>query len=187
MLARFYLLFLLYILFVMALSFKYKKKEVLTRSLTLLLILHVTCFALWQGWIAFAVLIGFLLVMSLSEVLAHSKNQRELFGLASLFLFMAYLYNKQLLEWTVPGFIVISAITFAGRSENIKSSPYLLAFSLAFLVPCSIFLRVLRRVREIVSQLSCESREIDPELVTEIFPKTKSWIFGDMQSSAGAL
>ena len=137
-----------FILLMLGLSLLQKKRETTLRTLTLLVILHVICLAIWQGTLAFSFLIGGLLGLSLYELSAHYQINRSLFSLVSIILFIFSLNhnNSPIIQLTLIWFIVITTLTFMGRREVIKIPSYLFAFSSCFLIPCSIFLIELMKI-----------------------------------------
>lgn len=141
MLLHFYLLSLLFILFFLVIALIQKKRETIIRSLTLLILLHITCLAIWQGTLAFTIFVTVVLVLSLYEISKNYQTNYLLFWLVNLFLFIiAFSSDRQFIELATFWLFVASWLTFKGAQETIKLPSYLFVFSSCFLIPCSVFL-----------------------------------------------
>lgn len=144
MLLHFYLISLLFILLSLGIALVQKKKETTIRSLTLLLLLHITCFVLWRGVLAFSVFIAVVLSLSLYEVARcypTNKINYFLLSLVSLFLLLCGLVNNQsLIELSAVWLMIISLFIFIRDAETIHLPSFLFLFSSGFLIPGSIFL-----------------------------------------------
>jgi phosphatidate cytidylyltransferase len=140
MLINFYLFSLSFILFVLVTALIGKQKDTRVRALTMLVILHIVCFAIWQGSLTFAILVGCMLSLSLYELSKNYQTNRIFLAGISILIFTTLLSNMQLNELAIPGFIVISIITLIGSKEVIQNNSYLFAFTSCFLIPCSISL-----------------------------------------------
>jgi phosphatidate cytidylyltransferase len=141
MLLHFYLTCLLFIFFSLGIALIKKTQELVMRSLTLLMILHITCLAIGQGTLGFTIFISVLFILSLYEVSKHYQTNHLWLALVSIPLFVIGFYsNQQFVELAALWLIPISVLTFTGAKETIQSPSYLFGFSLCFLLPCSIFL-----------------------------------------------
>ncbi len=150
MLLNFYLVSLFFILLIILISLNNKKngtnRETIIRSFTLLVLLHIFCLIIWLGTVAFAIFIGTALLLSGYELSEHYRINKLWFGIVSLFFFAGVFYHHQLIELTIPLFMVISVLTFLGRPKIVQHTLFLWVFSLGFLIPSSIFLIVLMKI-----------------------------------------
>jgi len=150
MLLNFYLVALFFILLIILISLNKKKKvasqETIIRSFTLLVLLHVFCLIIWLGTVAFAIFIGTVLLLSGYELSKHYRINKLWFGVVSLFFFAGVFYHHQLIELTIPLFIVISVLTFLASPTIVQHTLFLWVFSLGFLIPSSIFLIALMNI-----------------------------------------
>jgi len=148
MLLHFYIFCLSLLVLMLGLAVIQKKQETTIRILTLLGILQVICLVIWQGTLAFTLLITGLLALSLYELSAHYQTNRILFGLGSMIFFIVSLYHNELpvIQLALIWFAIISILTFIDRQEKIQNPRYLFAFSSCFLIPCSIFLIELMKI-----------------------------------------
>lgn len=141
MLLHFYLVCLSFILFFLIVALIRQKRETIIRALTLLILLHFTCLAIWQGILAFSLFVITILIFSLYEIAQNYQTNYLLFGLVNLLLLIIGSYaDSDFRELVVFVVIITSWLAFKGDRETIKSPYYLFIFSTCFLIPCSIFL-----------------------------------------------
>lgn len=141
MLLRFYFVCLSFILFFLVLALIQKKKETIIRAITLLVITHITCLAIWQGTVAFTIFTIVVLGLSLYEIAQNYQTNQILFWLLNFcFLLVAYFSNRDFGELAALWVIVASWLALKAEPQTIKRSPYLFVFTSCFLIPCSIFL-----------------------------------------------
>ncbi len=150
MLTLFYCLSLALILTVLGISIFQKKKETIIRSITLVMLLHIICFAIVNGTMSFTILASFIFLFALYEVAknyAINQTLLSLFGISQIMFFVYLLLNSQLIIFTIPLFTCICLVTFLGNSKLIRQPGYLLAFSLFFLIPSANFLVELMEIQ----------------------------------------
>lgn len=142
MLLSFYLLSLSFILPVLVVSLIQKKREKIIRSLTLLVILHILCLAIWQGISSFILFVTSVLCLSVYELSSYYKINCLIGVLINVLVFeiLVFNHNQQMLQWAIVSFFIISVVTFTANKVNIRTILYLFGFSTCFLITCSIFL-----------------------------------------------
>lgn len=142
MLLHFYFFCLFCTLLILVVSLIQKKMETVLRSLTLLALLQVICFAIWQGTLAFTILLSVILVFSLYELSEHYVTNRILLGLSSIIFFIIAINsdNQYPIELNIFSFITVSSIIYFGKPETVKNPSFLFAFSACFLIPALLFL-----------------------------------------------
>lgn len=141
MLTHFYFTSLFFILFFLAFALAKKKKETAIRAITLLVLTHITCLALWQGRLGFSVLITVALILCLYEI--KQKYQVNLFwfwGFNLGFFLLAYFSDHGFGSLTALWVATTALIIFKSSPKTIKHPVYSMVFSTCFLIPCSIFL-----------------------------------------------
>ena len=144
---HFYLVGLVCYLSFLIVSIIQENKEKMMRSITLLFLLHLTLLALYQGVLGWDIFVGCVLIISIYELTQNYEVNKIFWVIASLIIFIVGLYMQtQFIEFAIPGFILMSLITFNSHQESIQKTRYLFAFSLFVLVLCSIFLANLIRI-----------------------------------------
>ena len=87
MLLSFYLFSLAPVLFFLILSIATKQREIVHRSLTLVALLHLFCLILWQGPLAFSLLVAVIFILGVYELSGHYGINRAMILVPSLVTF----------------------------------------------------------------------------------------------------
>ncbi|MEL6931147.1 MAG: hypothetical protein AAFO95_21380, partial [Cyanobacteria bacterium J06600_6] len=118
MLLNFYLASSFFIILSLIISLAKKSKETIVRALVLLLILQIICLSLWQGTLAFTILVAIILTISLYEVAQNYEINYLLFAVFCLGLFIAGLYSD--LQGIEPAVIWLPIIGLTVFKSSIK-------------------------------------------------------------------
>jgi phosphatidate cytidylyltransferase len=140
MLLRFYIAGLLIfgILFLFA-WFKHQK-ELLKRLLTLTLLLHIFCFALYSWEFVFIGLMVILLAVAVFE-LASIYDIFPLFtALATIGISIFLIPHVDILSYIAPFFLLIALATYILNKKIISTSIFFFVFYFTVLIPCALAL-----------------------------------------------
>jgi len=118
-------------------SVAFRHREMVRRSLTLLVLLHLFCLAMWLGALAFTVLIALILSLGLCELSRHVRISRPLFIAPGLAVFLIMLYQSNALIPAFPLFLAIAAITFLCDRHRVRHPVFLVGFALFLLAPAA--------------------------------------------------
>lgn len=147
MLIHFYFVCLSFILFFLTVAFLKKNRETIIRATTLLVLTHITCLALWQGTLWFAIFMTIVFVLGLYEIGRQYQVNLFWFWAFNLVLFaIAYFGERScglpcsFSQLAALWVLAACSITLKSSQQIIQQSAYLMVFSSCFLIPCSIFL-----------------------------------------------
>ncbi|MEM9219070.1 MAG: hypothetical protein AAGD25_32645 [Cyanobacteria bacterium P01_F01_bin.150] len=103
-----------------------ENKEIMKRAFTLLFLLHLTLFAIYQGVLGWDIFVGCALTISIYELTQNYDVNKIVWAIASLIIFIVGLYTQnQFIEFAAPGFIIMSFITFNSSQELVRKKRYL--------------------------------------------------------------
>ena len=142
MLLSFYLFSLAPVLFFLILSIATKQREIVHRSLTLVALLHLFCLILWQGPLAFSLLVAVIFILGVYELSGHYGINRAMILVPSLVTFaLTYQYPETFLYvFPLPLLLLVVVCTFWGRPQWTSHPVFFVLFVFFLLLPCANFL-----------------------------------------------
>lgn len=143
MLIRFYLLCLLINGVFAVFAWRNKKKEALERIVTLTVVLHILCLALWGGPYAFALFTAALLGLGVREITGPLKERSLPWMAAALGWGTLLFFNQGVLTYSIPLFLLASVTAFTVKKEQVWFRRYLHGFIFLVLAPCAASLAAL--------------------------------------------
>lgn len=121
MLFRFYLIFILLAGILGNVGLIIKNQNLVHRSVTATVLLHLLCLVLWIGPPGFAVFAAVVLCFGIYEITGLLKENRVLWMTVSLALAGVLFWQDEWLRWIIPAFLGISLIAFIMSREHIRS------------------------------------------------------------------
>lgn len=146
MLLHFYIFALIPLIFFLVLNLLKGGREIATRSLTLIALLHLLCFAMWQGPLIFGTLVLTIYVLGLYELSSHYTINRFIMPIVGLLFFAFGYQHPHHLLYLLPLFYMITFITFWAQPNWINHKGFLIGFVCFFMLPSGVFLSQLMHI-----------------------------------------
>jgi phosphatidate cytidylyltransferase len=147
MLLKFYILSCLILVIPFVFGLLKHKKEILTRTITLFALLHIVCLALYGGETIFTGFIIILLSIAVFELAATYNIYPWLIAAVNLPIIMLIIPHIDFPGYVALFFLLISFSAFVLNKKIISGRLYFFLFYFAVLIPCSISLIGIYKLR----------------------------------------
>jgi phosphatidate cytidylyltransferase len=147
MLLQFYILGLLILSILFIFSYLKRQKELLSRTITLTALLHIFCLALYGGEFFFTLLIIILLSIAVFEFTSIYNVIGWVAAIIASGTAIFFIPHSNILVYILPIFLFFTFITFILNKNAVSSRIYLFGFCLIILIPCSLGLIGIYKLR----------------------------------------
>lgn len=137
LLFRFYLIFIVLAAVLGSIGLIIKNQNLVHRSITATVLLHLLCLVLWGGPYAFAAFAAAVLLLGVYEITGLLKVKRVPWMTVSLVFGGFLFWHDDWLPFLLPLFLGFSLYAFVGSRERIRSRLYMCGFMVFVLAPCA--------------------------------------------------
>jgi len=140
MLLRFYMVTFLILSVLFIFARLRHNKELLGRTITLFVLIHIICLALYGGKFAFGGFVVCLVSISVFELAPRYHISPWFMAVASAPIVLFCMSHVDRLGYIMPFFFLVSALTFVLNEKRVSSRAYFFLFYSFVLIPCALAL-----------------------------------------------